>query len=417
MANLAGPIVVLFLPSDPISTANAISQLPTITRGIGGELIVIGETRDAQIHLHAGASDVIDPATDIQVITARCTAILRHHQSLWMLNKQASDLGIETLSEPSAFFRRSQKIHVITEHRPANLFQALDNIKPGIRVEHSKTLDDTMVPASLNIFDVDRQNTGALRALRSRMNTRIQKFVPLTSDRFSPRLMTAFDLGFLGPLIVSDPPELTQTKIERMLDQLNIEDALQQNIDSHVTASIKDPLTNAFNRRFMDSQLSKMVKHAAIHATPLSAVLLDIDYFKLINDTYGHLVGDEILKSLADRLVRNMRTDQFLIRMGGEEFLILMPNTASDTAAIVANRLRSAVSGTPFFPSSANEPIEMTVSIGIATTPVHPQRKGAYRTPSDQEMTITTLLGKADQALYKAKTNGRNRVQITRNAA
>ncbi|MEB3279512.1 MAG: GGDEF domain-containing protein [Lyngbya sp.] len=154
-----------------------------------------------------------------------------------------------------------------------------------------------------------------------------------------------------------------------------------------------DFLTNTLNRRAMQKYLKQEVSKSNRHHRKFSLILLDIDHFKLINDTYGHEGGDLVLKHISDRLRDNLRSYDFLSRWGGEEFLILLPETSLNEAVDVAERLRVAVENQP----AANGSIPYTISLGVGTW----ERKNK---------SIEELIMAVDEALYQAKKQGRNRV-------
>lgn len=159
----------------------------------------------------------------------------------------------------------------------------------------------------------------------------------------------------------------------------------------------RDPLTRALNRRFLPSILSREIRIANENGTPLSILLLDVDLFKQVNDRWGHQVGDEVLRQVAAIITDHVRPADFLFRYGGEEFLILLVETPLAEAEAIAERVREALAGHVFQPGNGQK-LHVTASLGIARHSGHP----------DQEY----LVRQADQALYRAKQNGRNRVEI-----
>lgn len=161
--------------------------------------------------------------------------------------------------------------------------------------------------------------------------------------------------------------------------------------------AVRDSLTGLYNRRYLDETLEREVSRARREGNPLSLVMLDIDYFKKVNDTYGHQVGDEALRMLASTLQADIRAEDVACRYGGEEFLILLPNMPLETAMLRAEAWRSAVEGVCV--ALGNFRITFTVSLGVAAYPEH------GKTPDD-------LTRCADQALYRAKNDGRNRVSV-----
>ena len=159
--------------------------------------------------------------------------------------------------------------------------------------------------------------------------------------------------------------------------------------------ALADPLTQINNRRAFDWELPRQIKTARAKELDLSLMLVDIDYFKTVNDTYGHLVGDQALQMLAERLRHNMRFYDTLFRYGGEEFVILLSNTSSEEALIIGQRFCRLISDQPFRIDSVD--LSLTVSIGISGLLQADDSKGIQ------------LLHRADQNLLKAKATGRNR--------
>lgn len=164
-----------------------------------------------------------------------------------------------------------------------------------------------------------------------------------------------------------------------------------------VQAATKDGLTNLYNRAALNDTLEREVKLAQRHNTPLSIIVLDIDHFKQVNDTYGHATGDLMIKSVADILIATARTSDLLYRYGGEEFVVLLPNTDLVGATQVGERIRQTVE-TACTSYHKNEPVKITASLGI--------------TAVNATDTEHTLFLRADQALYTSKQGGRNRTTV-----
>ena len=179
---------------------------------------------------------------------------------------------------------------------------------------------------------------------------------------------------------------------ERLQSQLDENKALQAQLAEQ---AMRDPLTGCFNRRVLSDTLPIELARARREGYPISIVMLDIDHFKTINDTYGHAAGDQTLQVLGNILRTAFREGDHVYRMGGEEFLVILPGVEAATAALRLNHLRETVENIqlPFEGLS----VHITLSIGISVYP----NNGA---------TLDDLINKADKALYKAKDAGRNRV-------
>jgi two-component system cell cycle response regulator len=163
--------------------------------------------------------------------------------------------------------------------------------------------------------------------------------------------------------------------------------------------AITDQLTGLHNRRYMSRHLDNLVANAYKTDKPLAFLIMDIDHFKSVNDTYGHDIGDEVLREFASRISANVRGIDLACRYGGEEFVVVMPDTDFDFAMTVAERLRKGVEEKAFEISRDPGKLGVTISIGIASS----EKEGD---------TAEALLHRADQALYRAKREGRNRVVV-----
>jgi two-component system cell cycle response regulator len=162
--------------------------------------------------------------------------------------------------------------------------------------------------------------------------------------------------------------------------------------------ALTDPLTQAHNRRALMERLTAEVERARRYALTLSVLMIDLDRFKAINDTYGHPVGDEVLRGVARVLQREARSVDVVARYGGEEFVLVLPETGMEGATAVADRIRMRIAEQPPMPGSEYDWLRVTVSIGVATL-----TSALASSPDD-------LIALADEALYRAKAEGRNRV-------
>jgi diguanylate cyclase (GGDEF)-like protein len=158
-----------------------------------------------------------------------------------------------------------------------------------------------------------------------------------------------------------------------------------------------DPLTGLYNRKYLSHRFEAEVRRARNYMAPLSVLLLDIDHFKKVNDTYGHPAGDVILKKLAEMIRKATRASDFVVRYGGEEFVVVMTASNQDQAFHYIDRLREVVAAAEFPVPGHSAPLKVTISAGVSSFP-------------DDGQSTTDLLKAADQALYAAKAGGRNRV-------
>jgi two-component system cell cycle response regulator len=216
------------------------------------------------------------------------------------------------------------------------------------------------------------------------------------------------DLGAEEQVSESVTPEELSHRVRRLLRRKALQDRLRDRLQSTIAAASIDPLTGLYNLRYAEARLTALVESARKSGQPLALLMLDVDRFKAINDTHGHPAGDTILTEVAQRLRENLRAVDLLARIGGEEFLVAMPETSVDQARGAAERLRRVISATPFAASPPDAPIRVTLSIGVAVDNA-PSDNLLDQTPAS---IINTLRKRADIALYAAKSNGRNKVTV-----
>jgi diguanylate cyclase len=172
---------------------------------------------------------------------------------------------------------------------------------------------------------------------------------------------------------------------------------LQHSVETARSESLTDPLTSLPNRKFFDDRLTQVFSDAKHRGEPMSLMMTDVDNFKQFNDSYGHLIGDQVLRMVAMAVKQNVKGQDIAARYGGEEFAIVLPNTVLRSAITVAEHIRRAVMADALMKRSTGEHLaRITISIGVATL--------------QSGDTVQSLLERADMCLYVAKRNGRNRV-------
>ncbi len=201
--------------------------------------------------------------------------------------------------------------------------------------------------------------------------------------RTAPNRFTEEDAHFLWMLSLLS---------EKLFQQEHANEAL-------IELAFTDFLTGLKTRRYFEERLDREIKRAERNGSPLSVVLIDVDHFKLVNDSYGHQAGDRILREIASRLMNGRREIDTVARYGGEEFIIILPDTNLVGADHVAQRLREDIESTGFAVNSSSQLARLTISLGVASFPRDAQSK-------------SDLLAAADVALYEAKDSGRNRVML-----
>jgi two-component system, cell cycle response regulator len=181
---------------------------------------------------------------------------------------------------------------------------------------------------------------------------------------------------------------------------VTLERSLRQANDENRRLSITDPLTGAFNRRYLMEQLPREIERAGRYGRTLSVIMCDVDHFKKINDTHGHLVGDDVLRWFVKHLQTGVRACDWVARYGGEEFVIVLPETPLPNASTAAEHLRQQISLTPFDSSALQ--FQVTASFGVS----------GWHASVPQGATLDSLMAKCDAGVYASKAEGRNRISV-----
>jgi len=229
------------------------------------------------------------------------------------------------------------------------------------------------------------------RTIKADKSLRHIPIIFITSKNDDRSIEYAYEIGASDYI---SKPFRHRELLARVGNTLRIQE-LQEEL--RLLASI-DPMTRLYNRRYFTTMADKILKLARRERNPLSLAILDIDHFKQINDTYGHLIGDRVIIALAEQLMKRYRESDLLCRFGGEEFVILMPNTELDIAALLAERTRKEIEQLEVYYSDGS--LSLTVSIGVSQIDL------------EKEETLDGVLKRADDALYTAKNEGRNRVCV-----
>jgi two-component system cell cycle response regulator len=358
--------------------------------------------------LEAGADDFLTkPVNDLQLMT-RVKSLVRLKtltDELRLRSSTTRNIGIEELLSRNATMIDGQPRMLLIESRKnaaeqiARMLRHVGELdiatdpQDGFFRAAEGNYECIMVSTQLGDFDPLR----VCSQLRTLDRTRFVPVVLLADAGEDARLIRGLELGINDYLVRPlDQHELV-ARLRTQIRRKRYNDHLRMSVTQTIEMAVTDGLTGLHNRRYLDSHLATLFDRAVSRRRPLSLLITDIDRFKAINDTWGHDAGDEILREFAARLRQNVRGIDLACRFGGEEFVVVMPDTDPALAHKVAERIRSHIADAPFVIGRDGRQVDVTISIGVA----------GLKQPSD---TVDELLKRADLALYEAKTGGRNRV-------
>ncbi|WP_291202044.1 PleD family two-component system response regulator [Hyphomonas sp.] len=396
MPGMDGYEVCRRLKADPVT-----AHIPVVM------VTALSDAEDRVRGLDAGAEDFLTKPVDDFLLNSRVNTLMRYNAVTSELRKREAS-GLKTGAMENGGGEEPEG--------PARVFLIDDNPRTSARIATLLRDNGHKVMTLLesgNMGDLAQERTDVL-------------LLSLLSKSFDPlKLCAHFKTNdvtrAVSILLICDPlerakavkgleigasdmimaPVDTQELLARVRTQTRrtrYVEILRERVDRGLELSVIDQLTGLYNRRYMTSQLQQYMHRAVMGAKPLSVMMLDIDHFKPINDTHGHQAGDEVLQELADRLRHNIRPMDVACRPGGEEFLVILPETSGELAYAAAERVRKAIAADAFSVLSDTQRISVTVSAGVSSL------QGA-------EDTMAELLARADSALYQAKAAGRNRVQ------
>jgi two-component system cell cycle response regulator len=354
--------------------------------------------------LRAGADDFLTkPVNDMQLM-ARVKSLVRLKMlsdELRLRAETARTIGVDGTSaredEPASILlvdgRANSQERIARALRPVADVSAMSDPQAAIFEAAEGSYDLIIVNSNFDDYDPLR----LCSQIRSLERSRFIPVLLVVDAGGEAMVVRALELGvndyILRPI---DPNEL----LVRCLTQIRrkrYNDRLRESVNQTIELAVTDALTGLNNRRYLDKHLKLLFDRAAARGRPLSVCITDIDRFKSVNDTYGHDAGDEVLKEFAARVRSTVRGADLACRYGGEEFVVIMPDTSPETAAAVAERLRHVVESEPFVLRQSGAALTVTASLGISSS--------IYGATSAEE-----LVKQADRALYEAKHGGRNRV-------
>lgn len=390
-----------------------------VTRSV--PIIMVSVRNDTETRLAAlaaGADEFLSKPIDEMILLARVRNLLRARvvgEELERRQGTALELGF---AEGAPAFARPGRIALVGArpdvavgwrnaiedqfNSPIEVLpkeQVLDSIGRGI-----STPDVIVVSAD---FGQAGGGLTLLAELRSRNRTRHAAIIVVHDQSDQRSGVTALDMGANDLLTTDCDPKEMVLRIRAQLSRKMQADRLRETVEDGLKLAMIDPLTGLFNRRYALPHLNRIAARATQNNRPFAVMVLDLDHFKRINDTFGHSAGDAVLVEISNRVKNNLRGVDLVARIGGEEFLVVMPDTDWAEARAAAERLRRVTAETPVRLAAGAGEVPVTLSIGVSIGGM-----ANYDTAL-----VQTLVDRADRALMGAKTHGRNQVTFGKSAA
>jgi len=393
---------VMMPKMDGFETCRLLKEDPA-TRHIPVVLVTALDGREDRIRgLEAGADDFLSKPYDDLMLMARVRSLTRLKIMVDELREREESgrrygiggAGVERL-------RGTGGRIVVVDDNPVQAQHLITELSKTHRPSLTNIQDAAVAAGGADLVIVNAASTGfdglrLVAQLRARESTRSLPILAIVDLKERQRLVKALELGANDIVSVPLDPDELAVRVLTQVKRKRYTDFLRERLERNLEAAVTDVLTGLHNRRYMAGQLQSLIGRANHGGEPIAVLIIDLDHFKLVNDSFGHDVGDEVLREFAVRLATNVRAVDLPCRLGGEEFVVVMPGTSLEDAQRIAERIRRDISTEPFRALAGREALSVTVSIGVAASV-------AGDTPE-------SLMKRADQGVYAAKAQGRDKV-------
>ena len=366
----------------------------------------LDQVEDRVRGLEAGADDFLSkPVNDLQLMT-RVKSLVRLKMLTDELRLRAattSAIGLENLLEQTDAAGRPKPQLLLVDGRKSSHERLMRMLRPVVDIELETNPHQGLFRAAEGMHEciivstafADFDPLRLCSQLRSLDRTRSIPIMLVAEHGEDDVITRGLELGINDYIVRPVDRQELIARVRTQIRRKRYNDELRANVTQSIELAVTDSLTGLHNRRYLDNHLQTLFERALSRDRPLSILIADLDRFKAINDTLGHDAGDQVLREFANRLRKSVRGMDLACRYGGEEFVVVMPDTQPDVARVVAERVRAETAGAAF--PVGERTVEVTVSVGLSSV------QGS----SD---TVAALMKRADVALYEAKNGGRNRV-------
>ena len=367
----------------------------------------LSDINDRVEGLNAGADDFLTKPINDLALFARIRSLVRLKgmtDELKLRDQTGEELGFDEVAFKQIKDTTGASVLIVDDDQGQS-HQISDKLESiGMRVaveEHAKDAVKRTEAEEFDLIIVSSELTSDVglhlcNHFRSQEKTKATPLLIIIADDNMDLLVKGLDMGINDYLVNPIDSNELVARANIQIRRKRYQDALKETRQENLSMAITDKLTKVYNRHYLDKHLNRLVVSSLEKRKPLALMMIDIDHFKSVNDTHGHLAGDQVLQQMPKRILQSVRATDMVARFGGEEFAIILPDTTLSQAAEVAERIRKRVDQIEF--DIPNNKLHCTISIGVSMI-----------MPGD---TPEKLIGRADKALYHVKSTGRNKVAV-----